>query len=236
MSSQPRTRLLTVHGLGGARRSAVRVVGTCAAMLLALSACGAIDDTPTDKGTAKAGSSRSPSPAHSSGPSASPKSRGHGDDPFNLTAGDWPRDLRGADALYDEMPDKYKTWPVTHVRSQPGVAGVFYRQKAAAFSMEAKKPEMPDARDVLASMFGMGNLCDKGTYRGTAPPMQGGELPGLGSGKHPDMWWFACQATGDGAPHSFAIGWTSGDVAWLVDTPDEETSRELLDVMIALTK
>lgn len=84
-------------------------------------------------------------------------------------------------------------------------------------------------------MFGMGMVCEKATYRGTATPMQGGQLPGLGSGKHPDLWWFACQAKGEGSQNYFTIGWTSGDVAWLVDAPDEDTSRELLDVMIALT-
>lgn len=215
-------------------RSGIRVVGTVAVALLALSACGAVDDTPTDNGTGEAGSPRSPSTTHSSGSSVSPKSQGHGDDPFNLTAGDWPRDLRRADALYDRMPATFKTWPVEHVRSQPGTAGVFYQSKADAFSMEANN-EIPDARDVLSAMFGMGMVCEKATYRGTATPMQGGQLPGLGSDRHPDLWWFACQAEGEGSRNYFSIGWTSGDVAWLLDAPDEDTGRELLDVMIALT-
>jgi len=215
-------------------RSGIRVVGTVAVTLLALSACGAVDDTPTDNGTGEAGSPRSPSTTHSPGSSVTPKSQGHGDDPFNLTAGDWPRDLRGADALYDKMPGTFKTWPVEHVRSQPGTAGVFYQSKADAFSMEANN-EIPDARDVLSAMFGMGMVCEKTTYRGTATPMQGGQLPGLGSGKHPGLWWFACHAKGEGSQDYFTIGWTSGHVAWLVNAPDENTSRELLDVMIART-
>ena len=214
-------------------RSGIRVVGTVAVTLLALSACGAVDDTPTDNGSGEAGSSRSPSTAHSSGSSVSPKSHGRGD-PFNLSAGDWPTELRGANAVYDKMPATFKAWPVEHVRSQPGTAGVFYQSKADAFSMEANN-EIPDARDVLSAMFGMGMVCEKATYRGTATPMQGGQLPGLGSGKHPDLWWFACQAKGEGSRSWFSIGWTSGDVAWLVDAPDEDTARELLDVMAALT-
>ena len=118
-------------------RSGIRVVGTVVATLLALSACGVVDDTRTDNGTGEAGSPRSPSTTHSSGSSVSPKSQGHGEDPFNLTAGDWPLDMRGADALYDKMPAKFKTWPVEQIRSQPGTAGVFYQSKADAFSMEA---------------------------------------------------------------------------------------------------
>jgi hypothetical protein len=214
-------------------RSGIRVIGTVAVTLLALSACGAVDDTPTDNGTGKAGSPRSPSTTRSSGSSERPESQGRGD-PFNLSAGDWPTDLRGADALYEKMPATFKIWPVTRVRSQPGTAGVFYKSKADAFSMEASN-EIPDARDVLSAMFGMGMVCDPATYRGTATPMQGGQLPGLGSGKHPDPWWFACQAKGEGSRSYFTIGWTSGDVAWLLDAPDEDTSRELLDVMMALT-
>jgi hypothetical protein len=61
-------------------RRGIRAVGAAAVTLLALSACGAVDHTPTDNDTAKAGSSRSPSTAHTSGASESPKSQRAGDD------------------------------------------------------------------------------------------------------------------------------------------------------------
>lgn len=46
---------------------------------------------------------------------------------------------------------------------------------------------------------------------------------------------WSAQSPSRGSRSWFSIGWTSGDVAWLVDAPDEDTARELLDVMAALT-
>ena len=107
-----------MSSLAETTRRGIRVVGTLAVTLLALSACGAVD-TPTENSTGEAGSPRSPSTTHSSGSSVSPKSPGHGEDPFNLTAGDWPRDLRGADALYDKMPPKFGKTPRAHPVPMP---------------------------------------------------------------------------------------------------------------------
>lgn len=139
-----RARLLTVHGFEGVMRRDIRTVSAAAVTLLAPIACGAVDQSTTRRPTtarARLGLRVRRAP-HTSGASESPKSQRVGDDPCNLTAGDWPPDLRGPDALYDEMPTTFKTWPVTHVRSQPGTAGVFYRSSAEAFSMEANNEDM----------------------------------------------------------------------------------------------
>jgi len=216
-------------------RSGIRVAGTAVGLLIALAGCGSTDDTATDDTATKAASPGSPSSRHS-GVSRSPTSQGGGDDPYHIAAGDWPEDLTGAKALYDQMPVEFRTWPVKHPRSASGTAGVIYglaNNGADAFSMETTK-EVPDARMVLSFMFGMTMICDKDTYQGTADTMQGGTVPGIGSDEDVDPWWFACQAKGKN--HPFVVGWTSGDVGWLVATPDKDTSREFVDLMAAGTQ
>ena len=139
------------------------------------------------------------------------------------------------------MPAEFQTWPVKHPRYFGSSTGVTYgpaSNGASAWSMEADKT-VPDAQAALAMMFGMTMACDKTTYRGTAEPERGGLMPGFGSGDDIEPWWFSCQVTGaEGSPNysAFAVGWTSGDLGWLVVVPDEDSSRDLLDVMITRTK
>jgi hypothetical protein len=147
--------------------------------------------------------------------------------------------MSGAAALYDRMPAKFKTRPVERMPKIKRMAGVAYGQQAdgsMAWSMEAGK-SVPDAQTALAMMFGMTMSCDKSTYQGTAiPDRRWGFGPGYGSGKHADPWWFACQVDGmEGRPkaRAFAVGWTSGDLGWLMVTPDERTSHELMEVLAA---
>ncbi len=67
----------------------------------------------------------------------------------------------------------------------------------------------------------------------------GRPVPGLWSPRGPDndrkgefgtddgLWWFSCKFEG-GESRTFtghAIGWVSGDLGWLVTTPDKDTTR-----------
>ena len=184
---------------------------------------------------AAAPESPSPAPSDDVSPSSKPH-KGGGEDPYQIAEADWPVDLTGATALYERMPGEFHGQRAEADDWADGAAGVSYGA-AGAWSMGADG--MPDSRAALAVMFGMQMACDKATYQGTATPTRGGLLPGYGSGKNIDPWWFSCQAEGpDQGPEnrSFVIGWAAGDVGWLIDTPDEATSRELLDLMVTQTR
>lgn len=208
-------------------RSIIRVAVTGVAVL-ALGGCGAADRAP-DAGTSVP--SGTPSTSDTSSESDAP-------DPYHIAATDWAVDLDGATEFYDQMPTTFQGRPVRRPGGETGgsSAGVTYgpaNTGVTAWSM-ATDDDVPDARAVLATMFGLGLVCDKATYRGTAEPMRGGLIPGFGSSEEIDPWWFACQVDGaEGAPNfrAYAVGWTSGDLGWLTVTPDERTSRDLLAVM-----
>ena len=208
-------------------RSTVRVA-TTAVTLLALGGCGAADRAP-DAGAAST----------SGTPSAGASNQMDVPDPYHLADADWATDLDGAAEFYDQMPATFQGVPVRRPGGEAGsgAPGVTYgpaNTGVTAYSMGTDE-EVPDAKAVLATMFGIGMICDKTTYRGTAEPMRGGLIPGFGSDEEVDPWWFACEVDGaEGAPNlrAYAVGWTSGDLGWLTVTPDERTSRELLAVMV----
>ena len=208
-------------------RSIIRIAMTAVAML-ALGGCGAADRA-SEAGVPS--SSGTPSTSDASPEADVP-------DPYNIAAVDWAVDLDGATEFYDQMPASFQGRPARHSGGWAGSsAGVIYgsvNTGVTAYSMETDK-EVPDAKAVLATMFGIGMVCEKATYRGTAEPMRGGLIPGFGSGEDVDPWWFACEVDGaEGAPNFrvYAVGWTSGDLGWLTVTPDERTSRHLLAVMV----
>jgi hypothetical protein len=208
-------------------RSIIRVAATALA-LLAFTGCGAADQS---RDSAAPSSAETARPSGASSEAAVP-------DPYHIGAADWAVDLEGAREFYAEMPATFQGGPVRHPGGEDGSSpGVTYgpvNTGVSAYSMETDE-EIPDAKAVLAAMFGLGMVCDKATYRGTAEPIRGGLIPGFGSGEDIDPWWFACQVDGaEGAPNfrAYAVGWTSGDLGWLTVTPDERTSRELLAVMV----
>lgn len=208
-------------------RSIIGVVIT-AIVVLALGGCGSTDRAPEAGAPSSSGT---PSPSGDSPETNAP-------DPYRIAAADWPVDLDGATDFYDQMPARFHGLPAKRPGGEFGSsAGVLYgpvNTGVSAYSMEADA-EVPDAKAVLAAMFGIGMVCDKATYRGSAEPMRGGLIPGFGSGEEVDPWWFACEVDGaEGAPNfrAYAVGWTSGDLGWLTVTPDERISRELLAVMV----
>jgi hypothetical protein len=205
---------------------------TAAVTVLAICGCGTSSNSRSD-----ANPQRPSSPPVSSTSSGPPSvHRAAEQDTFHIRAAAWPTDLGSAAALYKHLPATFNTWRAQHPRFAHGTTGVVYDGPrgtgAIAWSLKAGK-HVPDARAALAATFGMGRGCDKSTYRGSATPDRGGRGPGYGIGEDIDPWWFACHLT-DRA-HNFAVGWTSGDLAWLVVTPDEHTSGELVKTLAART-
>lgn len=212
-------------------RKTIRVTAAVVA-LIALGGCAATDRG-ADATTASSGSPSSSGPAHVGAESTG----GDADDPFHLSAATWPVDLEGAAEFYDGMPRAFAGRKLNRSRELGPSTGLTYGPASAgvtAWSMETDE-EIPDAKAVLAAMFGLGYGCDKATYRGTAEPLRGGQMPGFGPGDDTAPWWFACEvATAEGSPNyrAYAVGWTSGDLGWLTMTPNKQTSQKLLDLMV----
>lgn len=172
------------------------------------------------------------------GTSAEPSAKAMGIDTV-----EWPEDFEGARALFKRMPEE-----LAGMRGTPEAAETLtleYRagEASAVVLGRAADEEIKDPRDALGAMFGLIFACEKGTYAGTAPQMQGeGEQAGPAfrlKGESPNLngqlWWFACTvagAEGDPTFRGHAIGWASGDIAWLTVSPDERTSQSLIDAMI----
>ncbi len=154
----------------------------------------------------------------------------------------WPDDLEGARSLFAEMP---KELAGMSLQPDPGFAGptsgVVYGQGSAGITAYAMGPEadLQDPATNLAVMFGMGMTCVEGSYDGTAPPSQWGGGPDIPQGRAPGpadgLWWFSCDVDDEASEPSagHAIGWVSGELAWLVTTPDEGTTEVTVEALTA---
>jgi hypothetical protein len=85
----------------------------------------------------------------------------------------------------------------------------------------------------------MGFACKKGTYVGTAPQSRFGGGPDFGQRGtfDPDkgVWWFSCTIDGaEGDPRftGHALGWVSGELGYLITSPDKRTARGVVQAMI----
>lgn len=162
--------------------------------------------------------------------------------PFGIEKVGWPGDLEGAKALFDRMPATLNGATLRRHRSFGDSAGVSYGPQGnstpTAWVMEADR-DLPDAPAVLSVMFGLGLACKEGTYRGTAPQSRWSRGPDFDrDGDYPtdDLWWFSCTIDGaEGAPNftGHALGWASGDLGWLVTTPDRATTRAMARALIS---
>jgi hypothetical protein len=110
---------------------------------------------------------------------------------------------------------------------------VFYGEGASGITAYAMgtDADLKDPVDNLAAMFGMGMVCADGTYAGTAAQSPWGGGPDVNRdgafAADDDMWWFSCDfEAGEAEPFTgHAIGWVSGELAWLVTAPDEDTTE-----------
>jgi hypothetical protein len=161
---------------------------------------------------------------------------------FGIDTIQWPGDQAGAQANFDRMPDrlaglqaKRGGWsgPSTGVVYGPGDSGV------AAWVM-GPEIEVGDPKSNLAVMFGMGMFCLKNTYAGTATQSRWGgpDIDRKGEfGPDDGLWWFSCNYSGeDPGDTGYAIGWVSGDLAWLVTAPDKATTRLAISELIKAAK
>ncbi len=145
----------------------------------------------------------------------------------------WPEDLDGAQAVFDRMPEELAGMPSERPEFYGTSAGVFYGQGAtgvAAYAM-GTDADLTDPVSNLAAMFGMSMVCTDGTYAGTAAQSPSGGGPDItrrgASGTDDGMWWFSCdfEATDSEPFTGHAIGWVSGELAWLITAPDEDTTE-----------
>ena len=214
-----------------------------AATVLLVSGCGQEGD---------AGSSPSPStslPAASATPHTSTKAQSS-----NATAtrgaarsmgvdtARWPGTLAAAKPLFARMPHEIAAMAAHHPAFAGDSAGVTYGPSAngAVAYVMGTDNEVTDPTAVLSFMFGMGFACKKGSYAGTAPPSRYGGGPDIDSRGAYDpkkqAWWFTCTIDGIEGDPTFtghALGWVSGDLAWLVTTPNETTTQTLVTAMLA---
>lgn len=142
--------------------------------------------------------------------------------------------------MFDRMPDEIADMRVKRPRFYGAATGVVYgpNDRGITAWVQAPDKEMAEARMNLAVMFGMQLACRRGTYAGTAAQSRWGGGPDIDRkgefGPDDGLWWFSCTFIA-GESRTFtghAIGWVSGDLAWLVTTPDKETARLTIEAMI----
>jgi hypothetical protein len=170
-------------------------------------------------------------PASSSGGSAGDGTSESEPQALGIDAVQWPGDQDGAQAVLDRMPDELGGMEVERPESMGPYTGVMYGSGDSGVLVTVVGPDgdMQDPVDTLAAIFGLGAICLEGTYAGTAAPSEWGGGPDVnrnGVGPEDGLWWFSCDFEADGTPPvtGHAIGWVSGDLAWLVTTPDQDTT------------
>jgi hypothetical protein len=144
-----------------------------------------------------------------------------------VAAVDWPNDFDGTRRVLDALP---RSLPDTgRVRSGTEGRAFFaaYGREEATVMVRAVGADDPPSAVAEAASFSM---CDRNSRRGTAP------LEGLSTATTDNDVWFSCQVPrGADSPHpgSRVLGWSSGDVLWLVDAPDERRLAALVRPMVA---
>jgi hypothetical protein len=163
---------------------------------------------------------------------------------------EWPGDQDGAQAVFDQMPDRLAGmrvkrcgWigPSTGVQYGPNNTGVTaYVMGPEEETAEEMGEEMGGPQGTLMFMFAMGMVCVEDSYVGTAAKRGRGQeaVPDVDTkgefGPEDGLWWFSCKFEG-GESLTFtghAIGWVSGDLAWLVTAPDKDTTRATVAALI----
>jgi hypothetical protein len=151
---------------------------------------------------------------------------------------EWPGDLKRAQALFDRMPDEIAGMRVKRPRFYGVATGVVYGpgDRGITAWVQGPEKELEDPQANLAVMFGMQMACKKGTYTGTAAQSRWGGGPDIDrkgkSGSEDGLWWFACTfRAGEQNVPGHAVGWVSGDLAWLVAAPDQESARLTVEAM-----
>ena len=156
----------------------------------------------------------------------------------------WPDDRKEVQELLDQMPERLAGKPM---KGRPMIDGTsaqvsYGPANKGGITVSATSPdkEVKDPRTNLSVTFGLGSVCSKDSYVGTAPYLKGATsrwgIPGWEATRASapdDLWWFSCNfmAGEDKTFTGHAIGWLSGDLAWLVTTPDKATTKATLAAM-----
>jgi hypothetical protein len=211
---------------------------TMASVVLALTGCAQANQDPAPDLARNAGSpSRSASPSVSSTPVKQGAAGAMG---IDVVA--WPGHLQPAKQLFRRMPDELLGARARHPGFYGPSAGVVYGRQdneSTAYVMGTDK-RVKDPTAVLSFMFGMGFACKKDSYLGTAPQSRFGGGPDLDDGKKFDakkgVWWFSCTIDGaEGNPQltGYALGWVSGELGYLITSPNKQTAKSLVQAMVA---
>ena len=234
---------ITPRGFKPAKRFPILTLDASLSWLVGVAGCG---DEPTN--SAKSGHKDAGSASDTASPGTSSDSANNGAKPDPRALGidmvRWPEERPGAKALLDQMPDRLAGKPM---KGRPMIDGTYAQvsygpANRGRITVLATSPdkEVKDPRTNLSVTFGMGSVCSKESYVGTAPYLKGATsrwgVPGweaTGASAPDDLWWFSCNfmAGEDRTSTGHAIGWLSGDLAWLVTTPDEATSKATLAAM-----
>jgi len=232
----------TPRGLKPAKRSPT-LTAVAALLLVGVAGCG---DEPTN--SAKSGRKDPGSAAGepTSRPSTDTATHAAKPDPraLGIDMAQWPRDRKEVQALLDRMPDRLAGKPMKGSAMIDGpYAQVSYGPaNKGGITVSATSPdkEVKDPRTNLSVTFGLGSVCSRESYVGTAPYLKGATsrwgIPGseaTGASAPDDLWWFACDfmAGEDRTFTGHAIGWVNDDIAWLVTTPDKATSKATIAAM-----
>jgi len=229
---------ITPRGLRPAKRFPILTLVASLLLLMGVAGCG--DE---EANSAKSGHKDTGSASGTLSPQASPDAANNAAKPdpgaLGIDTVQWPGEHKGAKALFDRMPDRLAGKPMKGPQFSGGpYAGVSYgppnKGGIVAWVMGTDK-EVKEPEAALAVMFGMQLACKKGTYVGTATKSPWG-TPDIdrkqASVPEDGLWWFSCAFEGEPVTYTgHAIGWVSGDLAWLVTTPDKVTTKATLAAM-----
>jgi hypothetical protein len=214
-------------------------------LVLALAGCGSTGSGDADSGSDEAASAPSASPDSSPAETQDvskldPKALG-------IDTVEWPGDVTGAQVVFDQMPDRLAGMRVRRGGWIGPSTGVQYGPNNTGITAYVMGPEKGTAEEELGApqgtlmfMFAMGMVCVEDSYVGTAAKRGQGPIAVPDTDKKgefgPDdgLWWFSCKFEG-GESLTFtghAIGWVSGDLAWLVTTPHKDTTRITIAALI----
>ncbi len=151
---------------------------------------------------------------------------------------DWPVDVPAGYALLQGLPKQLAGRQLSVHRPANGFTAADYGRgdQAATISVMGTTKTLKDPQSALSFLFGMVYSCDKSTYAGTARSDDGGYTPALGNGDSgEEPVWFSCDVDGaEGSPKftGQAVGWTSGETAWLAMSGDGRMMNSMMRALV----
>jgi hypothetical protein len=151
---------------------------------------------------------------------------------------DWPGDVPGGYAVLKRLPRRLAGEQVSVHKPVQNLTLASYGKgdQAATISVMGTDETLKDPQSALSFLFGMVYSCDKSTFVGTAKSDDGGYTPALGNGDSgEEPVWFSCDVDGaEGSPKftGQAVGWTSGETAWLAMSGDGRMMKSMMRALV----